>query len=213
MQLMEVGNRIPYMELAFGRAWNLLQRRAAKKWGDGSSTAPWWCRDFVYLTWGRWQSRCRYFWGRSWRSPPSSLCRRAAAALHQTRNICSQTRSVCSACLPRSRPSSIRAASSRRTRRAALRRQFVRLFVCINHRGSWRWRWCCFELLLGRWCSRRRASWLGANQRRERWCNAHARMPASGPLRRARGCARHQAEAASCSPSLPAIRLQYSWMP
>ena len=83
----------------------------------------------VYLTSGRWQSICRYFWGRSWRSPPSSLCRRAAAALHQTRSICSQTQSACSACLPRSRPSSKRAASARERKRAQLREQGLNVSV------------------------------------------------------------------------------------
>ncbi len=85
----------------------------------------------VYLTSDRWQSICRYFWGRSWRSPPSSLCRRAAAVLHQTRSICSQTQLACSACLPRSRPFSKRAASARKKKDSNPREKGVVTCFCL----------------------------------------------------------------------------------
>lgn len=81
-----------------------LWKRSAAAQGDAQA---------VYLTWGTSQSKCRYFSRRNRRFLPSSLCKRAAVALHQTRSTCSQTRSVCSACLPRSPPSSTRAASAR----------------------------------------------------------------------------------------------------
>lgn len=102
-----------------------LQQRAANSQENAktASAVQKVTQRLVYLTSGRWQSICRYFWARSWRSPPSSPCRRAAAALHQTRSICSQTQSACSACLPRSRPSSKQVASARTRERAQPREQ------------------------------------------------------------------------------------------
>lgn len=136
----------------------------------------------VYLTLGRWQSICRYFSGRSWRSPPSSLCRRAAAALHQTRSICSQTQSACSACLPRSRPSSKRAASARTTKRAHPREQFfVFCFFLIKDEGDGDEGDLICPSLRDAEARRRRTSWPAANRAGEKWCNARARVPASGP--------------------------------
>lgn len=175
------------------------EQRAVKTREDTAGTVRRARLRLSYLTLGRWQSICRYFWGRSWRSPPSSLCRRAAAALHQTRSIYSRTQLACSAYLPRSRPSSKGAAKKRahtharntfiqpeQQQQQKKRRQMTRLMMRLT--------WNVARVGMARALNdaqRGRTSWARANHAGEKWCNARARGSASGPLfTRVRGCAR-----------------------